>query len=295
MASKKVKLSAQPVGEELLDGGDVEMSGMGGDDKGTQCGSGGGGGGVGGVGSSSSSSGVPSGGGIKGRQYHRPSPHPTQYSNKIHADPRPSLESIRQQISEQFDIEILLKHREIRLIEQEVAKTQIAIEQLRRCALVPYAGAPEAQPGAPMPEFAPGPSVVDGPYTRHYRQWLLQHPNFDPTVEPFAPAATPQMQQQQMPMSPPLQMPQQLGATGRPQRQSAMKAQTKTGEQVCLFRKRDGVLVRYAPPMQSRSVIRDLLTIEQPRMHHLPSQQFLLRAGLHQPLPHRAPAGIRLA
>ncbi|KAF8250648.1 hypothetical protein K440DRAFT_127731 [Wilcoxina mikolae CBS 423.85] len=167
-------------------------------------------------------------------------------------DRTPSLQSIRATIQEQFDIEILLKHRELGNIEKEIAKTQVAMEQLRRCSLIPYVDSMEAQLHAQLnykppssnphniPDYAPPPEgVVDGPYTRHYRQWLISHQRFD---GPNAPAYI-----LPSPMTPGVAMHgmhQSLTGSGRPQRQSAMKVQTKNGEQVCLYRKRDGVLVR---------------------------------------------------
>lgn len=96
-------------------------------------------------------------------------------------------------IDHQFNLEILLKHRELRLIEQELAKCQTALEQLRRCEIIPYPGvsglseslstgtgpALGAQPGYSQPQ-APAPwGVTDGPYTRHYAKWLLNDPTFD--------------------------------------------------------------------------------------------------------------------
>jgi ADA HAT complex component 1 len=96
-------------------------------------------------------------------------------------------------LEHQFNIEILLKHRELQLIEQELAKCQTALEQLRRCEVIPYPGACglseslssgtgpalKAQPGFTQPQ-APAPwGVTDGPYTRHYARWLLNDPTFD--------------------------------------------------------------------------------------------------------------------
>jgi ADA HAT complex component 1 len=96
-------------------------------------------------------------------------------------------------LEHQFNLEILLKHRELRLIEQELAKCQTALEQLRRCEVIPYPGssglseslssgtgpALKAQPGFTQPQ-APSPwGVTDGPYTRHYARWLLNDPTFD--------------------------------------------------------------------------------------------------------------------
>jgi ADA HAT complex component 1 len=50
------------------------------------------------------------------------------------------LTNVQQAIEAQFNYEILLKHNELRLIEQELAKCQVSPEQLRRCSLVPFPG-----------------------------------------------------------------------------------------------------------------------------------------------------------
>ncbi|KAI9167664.1 hypothetical protein HJFPF1_03797 [Paramyrothecium foliicola] len=112
----------------------------------------------------------------------------------------PSVETARDVIKHQFGLEILLKHKEIRLIDQELAKCQIALEQLRRCHLIPYpvncptpeqmmnvsAGkgfALQTKPGDRVPKWAPPFGVVEGPYARHYARWLIPDPAFD-GVEP---------------------------------------------------------------------------------------------------------------
>lgn len=101
---------------------------------------------------------------------------------------------VRDIIESQFGLEIMLKHEELRLINQELAKCQVALEQLRRCHLIPY---PQSQgtPGS-MLEVANGTGaalkttgnvsdwaspygVTDGPYTRHYSKWLIPDPSFD--------------------------------------------------------------------------------------------------------------------
>lgn len=108
----------------------------------------------------------------------------------------PDLEAARDEIRHQFGLEILLKHNELRLIDQELAKCQIALEQLRRCHLIPYptncptpqqmldvsAGkgpALKSSPNEPVPKWAPPFGVVDGPYARHYAKWLIPDPSFD--------------------------------------------------------------------------------------------------------------------
>ncbi|KAK2934282.1 hypothetical protein FoTM2_005528 [Fusarium oxysporum f. sp. vasinfectum] len=107
-----------------------------------------------------------------------------------------SLDDARDEIRHQFGLEILLKHDELRLINQELAKCQVALEQLRRCHLIPYpvncptpeqmlnvsAGkgpAIQSRPGEAVPRWAPPFGVVDGPYARHYAKWLIPDPSFD--------------------------------------------------------------------------------------------------------------------
>lgn len=102
---------------------------------------------------------------------------------------------LRETITAQLSLEVLLKHNELRLIDQEIAKCQVALEQLRRCAEIPYpgssvaglstdvsagAGASVLAPGNGPPPLSPAPwGVTDGPYSRHYARWLLPDPRFD--------------------------------------------------------------------------------------------------------------------
>ena len=147
-----------------------------------------------------------------------------------------------------------MKHRELRLIEQEIAKTQVCIEQLRRCALIPYhtevsldpVASGEKSTDSGCPEFAPPHwTITNGPYTRHYQQWLLPDPKFDG----YGPDGPPQalqrggksLRSQGMHDS-----NQSYTVTGRPQRQSAAKVQQRgASATVCTFNRSDGQLVRY--------------------------------------------------
>ncbi|RMZ88403.1 hypothetical protein DV736_g4369, partial [Chaetothyriales sp. CBS 134916] len=102
------------------------------------------------------------------------------------------LRHSRQVIQQQINLEILLKHNELRLIDQELAKCQTALEQLRRCEEIPF---PVSEPNlsvstgrgsavrssflSRLPESPPAWGVTDGPYTRHYSQWLLPDSRFD--------------------------------------------------------------------------------------------------------------------
>ncbi|EFX04171.1 hypothetical protein CMQ_1099 [Grosmannia clavigera kw1407] len=107
-----------------------------------------------------------------------------------------AMESVKDVVQYQFGFEILMKHKELRLIEQEMAKCQVALEQLRRCHLIPYPTAcptPEQmldiatgrgtavrpRPGAAVAKWAAPFGVVDGPYARHYAKWLIPDPVFD--------------------------------------------------------------------------------------------------------------------
>ncbi|CRG85208.1 hypothetical protein PISL3812_02323 [Talaromyces islandicus] len=105
------------------------------------------------------------------------------------------IDALRQSVDAQLSLEVLLKHDELRLIDQEIAKCQVALEQLRRCAEIPYpasavsglsqsvsSGVGHAIPylGSGPPPTSPSPwGVVDGPYSRHYAKWLLPDPRFD--------------------------------------------------------------------------------------------------------------------
>ncbi|MCJ1225116.1 hypothetical protein MMC12_001765 [Toensbergia leucococca] len=107
-----------------------------------------------------------------------------------------NLTALQMVIESQFSLEILLKHKELRLIEQETAKCQAALEQLRRCQIIPYpalssnyedmlgvssGSGPVLQGGMghlEVPDSAPW-GVVDGPYTRHYAKWLIPDSRFD--------------------------------------------------------------------------------------------------------------------
>lgn len=102
--------------------------------------------------------------------------------------------ALREAIEAQFSLEILLKHRELRLIEQEFAKCQIALEQLRRCQVFPYPATSSTYKGMQAAStgsgaaydnrapYAPPWGVANGPYTRHYERWLIPDSAFDDSV-----------------------------------------------------------------------------------------------------------------
>ncbi|KKZ63005.1 hypothetical protein EMCG_02621 [[Emmonsia] crescens] len=103
---------------------------------------------------------------------------------------------LRRTLESQLSLEILLKHDELRLIDQEMAKCQVALDQLRRCSEIPYPGSnvsgisnavSNGTGNAILPTTVPGPppispspwGVTEGPYSRHYAKWLLPDPRFD--------------------------------------------------------------------------------------------------------------------
>ena len=110
-------------------------------------------------------------------------------SANMRKDPA-TLTKLQQTIESQFNLEILLKHRELRLIDQELAKCQIALEQLRRCHVMPYPATTSdpatmctvSQGVGPSykseAEHAPPWGVTEGPYSRHYAKWLIPDPIF---------------------------------------------------------------------------------------------------------------------
>ena len=101
---------------------------------------------------------------------------------------------VRQTIGSQFGLEILLKHKELRLIDQEFAKCQIALEQLRRCQIIPYPAMSFDNESLRIAVGGSGPAVnneaplaspwgvSDGPYSRHYQRWLIPDSVFDDTA-----------------------------------------------------------------------------------------------------------------
>lgn len=116
------------------------------------------------------------------------------------------IEAAREAIEFQFGLEILMKHDELRLVNQELAKCQVALEQVRRCHLIPYpvqcptpsqmldissgkGPALRSSAGGLVPKWAPPFGVVEGPYARHYAKWLIPDPVFD-GVDLEAPGST---------------------------------------------------------------------------------------------------------
>ncbi|KAI9883189.1 MAG: hypothetical protein M1823_005046 [Watsoniomyces obsoletus] len=122
-------------------------------------------------------------------------PQQTPVTDNMATEGMVPREALLETIQSQFSLEILLKHRELRLIEQELAKCQTAYEQLRRCRLIPFptaSTAHETELGVQSDDqemdhsavWAPSAGVTDGPYARHYAQWLITDSRFGDMVAP---------------------------------------------------------------------------------------------------------------
>lgn len=115
----------------------------------------------------------------------------TEKASHPRQDTTMSLDMVKSKIEAEFNMEILLKHREVRLIDQELAKCQISLEQLSRCSVIPYpAHSGKYEDMAAVSDgfgpsynnaaaHAPPWGVEDGPYTRHLQRWLLTSSTFD--------------------------------------------------------------------------------------------------------------------
>lgn len=128
-------------------------------------------------------------------------PTRAQYSRADDVEDPTNLTPLKETIESQFSLEILLKHREFRLIEHELAKCQVALEQLRRCHVMPYPAMSSDPETVSMVSSGAGPSygsqaqypppwgVVEGPYSRHYAKWLIPDSAFgDDGLEDIASA-----------------------------------------------------------------------------------------------------------
>lgn len=190
------------------------------------------------------------------------------FDRKIALREEAQLATMRQTISSQLSLEILVKHRELRLIDQEIAKCQIALEQLRRCTEIPY---PALRTPSTDVSCGQGPAVnkstsqtnarspapwgvTDGPYTRHYAKWLLADPHFDGGVaECFTPVSVPHHGRNTRGVH--TDFAQMVGKTSRSQRAMlfglppgyAEPKQKPTGPMV-LKRKSDGKMVKLVCP-----------------------------------------------
>lgn len=133
----------------------------------------------------------------------------------------PALDKIRHQINFHLNQQILVKHRELRMLQAEMAKCSISLEQMRRCHDNPYPGYAKchvnaldrtsSQPaeaedridyvrnsdagplvkaggGYVIPRYLPGVLPPHGAYMAHYQKWLLPDVSREPVVTAIPPA-----------------------------------------------------------------------------------------------------------
>lgn len=105
------------------------------------------------------------------------------------------ISDLRESFRHQINLEVKLQHEKLQEIRAEMAKSQIALEQLRRCHLIPFpqtyadpedmlnimegAGPAIPQANGARPQWATPFGVTEGAYTRHYAKWLIPDPRFD--------------------------------------------------------------------------------------------------------------------
>lgn len=105
------------------------------------------------------------------------------------------VDDLRESFRHQINLEVKLQHEKLQEIRAEMAKSQIALEQLRRCHLIPFpqtyadpedcfrimegTGPAIPQANGAKPQWATPFGVTEGAYTRHYAKWLIPDPRFD--------------------------------------------------------------------------------------------------------------------
>ena len=177
-------------------------------------------------------------------------------------------QKVRKVVQQQINLEILLKHNELRLIDQELAKCQTALEQLRRCSEIPFPAIHLSEPvsygrGAALRTSfsgrlpsSPAPwGVTDGPYSRHYSKWLLPDSRFD-GGEPETPSAILGKRPAQGRIRGSFAEDHFIGVQSRSQRMGNLKAlpagygqpKEKVSGPLVLKRKSDGVMVKLVCP-----------------------------------------------
>ncbi|KAK6338290.1 hypothetical protein TWF730_002354 [Orbilia blumenaviensis] len=155
---------------------------------------------------------------------------------------------IRDIINEQFGLEILLKHRELQDIEAELGRAEACLEQIRRCSIeeaMEKDGRFDDPSGFTM-AYAPAPEVMNGPYSRDYRDWLMEERVSTGRSKYHDVLAKDQsrnfvIQRRGESVSTP------HAQIGRPQREATVAAaavQSQKRATICLHRQPDGTIVR---------------------------------------------------
>lgn len=161
-------------------------------------------------------------------------------------------QKIRDIINEQFGLEILLKHRELQDIEAELARAEACLEQIRRCSIeeaMEKDGRFDDPSGITM-AYAPAPEVMNGPYSRDYRDWLMEERVSIRRSKYHDILAKDQSRNFVISRRGEPSQPLHHQA-GRPQREVAAAnaaAQSQKRATICLHRQPDGTIVRYVFP-----------------------------------------------
>ncbi|KAF3121934.1 hypothetical protein TWF569_002455 [Orbilia oligospora] len=157
-------------------------------------------------------------------------------------------QKIRDIINEQFGLEILLKHRELQDIEAELGRAEACLEQIRRCSIeeaMEKDGRFDDPSGITL-GYAPAPEVMNGPYSRDYRDWLMEE-RVPPARSRYHDVLAKDQSRNftiQRRGEPPQPL---LPQAGRPQREVAAAAAAAQGQKrstICLHRQPDGTVVR---------------------------------------------------
>lgn len=154
-------------------------------------------------------------------------------------------QKIRDVVTEQFGLEILLKHRELQDIEAELGKAEACLEQVRRCSIesaMERDGLRNGTAGVAM-TYSPAASVLNGPHSCQYKGWLNEQrvsnnirSNHDVLAADQSKNFVP-MRRRGIEMQNPFQT-----GSGRPQREAAQHAQPK--RLICLHRQLDGTVLK---------------------------------------------------
>ncbi|KAK6517311.1 hypothetical protein TWF281_003970 [Arthrobotrys megalospora] len=160
-------------------------------------------------------------------------------------------QKIKDIINEQFGLEILLKHRELQDIEAELGRAEACLEQIRRCSIeeaMEKDGRFDDPSGITM-AYAPAPEVMNGPYSRDYRDWLMEERVPTGRSKYHDILAKDQSRNFVIQRRGEPQPQQQLHhhQAGRPQREVAVATaavQSQKRATICLHRQPDGTIVR---------------------------------------------------
>ncbi|KAF3936437.1 hypothetical protein ABW19_dt0204679 [Dactylella cylindrospora] len=155
-------------------------------------------------------------------------------------------QKIRDIINDQFGLEIMLKHRELQDIEAELGKAEACLEQLRRCTIESEMEKDRCfdDPDAISLTYMPSQSVIDGPYSRQYADWLREGRVGNNRARPHDVLA--KDQSSNFVVGRRYNRPDPQPLSKRPQREVVQQQQLQSLKKpsVCLHRQADGSIVK---------------------------------------------------